>query len=311
MKFETDICNGFFGRHETFTPRYGWLKKGYDGVKKNPNIFNSPDAIEELGVGKNMVKSILFWSLATHIVEPVDAINTPRIGGTLKTSQLGDKLLCSKNGWDPYLEDPASFWLLHWELCMPTIYAAAWPLALNNTFLKSFDLKILTQTILIAKNELEKLKKYSEASIKKDASCFIRTYSSKADDENKENEIECPFTQLNLINLDKDGNHKFNFNHKSNLPPLIFLAACIKFSHHTQINGKTISLKKISYAYNSPCMVFKISETQAGTYIEEAVKHIDEIEFVELQGNRQLQFERDSASLYLEILERYYAPKSN
>lgn len=310
MKFETDICNGFFGRHETFTPRYGWLKKGYDGVKRNSNIFNSPDAIEELGVGKNMVKSILFWSLATHIVEPIDLTNTPRIGGELKTSKLGDKLLCSKNGWDTYLEDPASLWLLHWEICMPTIYASAWPLALNNTFLKSFDLKILTQTISIAKNELESLKRYSDESIKKDASCFIRTYS-KVNDDNKENEIECPFTQLNLINMDKDGNHKFNFNHKNNLPPLIFLAACIKFSHHTQINGKILSLKKISYAYNSPCMVFKISETQAGTYLEEAVRDIDDIEFVESQGNRQLQFERDSESLYLEVLERYYAPKSN
>lgn len=51
--------NRFFARHETFCPRYGWLKKGYDrvsgynGCQGDDRIFDSPDAIERLGVGKN------------------------------------------------------------------------------------------------------------------------------------------------------------------------------------------------------------------------------------------------------------------
>ncbi|RYE14072.1 MAG: DUF4007 family protein [Rickettsiales bacterium] len=48
-----------FSGHETFTFRYPWLKKGVDGLKGNPGIFQSDDAIVELGVGKNMVSSIL------------------------------------------------------------------------------------------------------------------------------------------------------------------------------------------------------------------------------------------------------------
>ncbi|QTA89668.1 DUF4007 family protein [Desulfonema magnum] len=62
--------NGFFARHETFCPRYGWLKKGFDGVRES-DIFDSPDAIEKLGVGKNMVRAIRFWCVAFKIIEPV------------------------------------------------------------------------------------------------------------------------------------------------------------------------------------------------------------------------------------------------
>lgn len=35
-------------------------KKGYDFVKRERN-FNAPDAVIDLGVGKNMVSSIRFW----------------------------------------------------------------------------------------------------------------------------------------------------------------------------------------------------------------------------------------------------------
>lgn len=55
------ITGGFAGRHETFTPRYGWLKKGFDACAHNPHVFTDETAIEQLGVGKNMVQSIRYW----------------------------------------------------------------------------------------------------------------------------------------------------------------------------------------------------------------------------------------------------------
>jgi len=30
-----------FSGHETFPCRYGWLKKGFDAVVENPNIFST------------------------------------------------------------------------------------------------------------------------------------------------------------------------------------------------------------------------------------------------------------------------------
>ena len=49
-----------FSGHESFFCKSLWLKKGYDAVKDGMN-FNSPDAVAQLGVGKNMVSSIRYW----------------------------------------------------------------------------------------------------------------------------------------------------------------------------------------------------------------------------------------------------------
>lgn len=43
-----------FSGHESFPCKTLWLKKGYDFVKENKD-FNSPEAVIDLGVGKNMV----------------------------------------------------------------------------------------------------------------------------------------------------------------------------------------------------------------------------------------------------------------
>jgi hypothetical protein len=45
-----------FSGHETFPFRYPWLKKGYDAVRADRNVFQRDDAITTLGVGKNMVQ---------------------------------------------------------------------------------------------------------------------------------------------------------------------------------------------------------------------------------------------------------------
>ena len=56
-----------FARHESFHPRYGWLKKGVDGAASDPGIFIREDAVVQLGVGKNMVRAIRFWGTAAKL----------------------------------------------------------------------------------------------------------------------------------------------------------------------------------------------------------------------------------------------------
>ena len=87
ISFDDYIIQGNLGRHETFTPRYGWLKKGYDAVKADNAIFKAPDAVERLGVGKNMVSSIRFWCTAFHIIKP-----SPEGSGLMMTTKLGERL---------------------------------------------------------------------------------------------------------------------------------------------------------------------------------------------------------------------------
>ncbi|KOR34363.1 hypothetical protein AM228_24585 [Planktothricoides sp. SR001] len=37
--------NPVFARHETFHPRFGWIKKGFDAAKKTPDYFSIPPTV--------------------------------------------------------------------------------------------------------------------------------------------------------------------------------------------------------------------------------------------------------------------------
>src|SRR5690606_22337281 len=92
-----------FSGHETFACKIYWLKKGYDFVKAGKK-FTSDDAVVDLGVGKNMVTSIRFWLKTFGIVD--------------EQNQITDfaKKIFGDDGFDPYLEDPLTLWLLHYQL---------------------------------------------------------------------------------------------------------------------------------------------------------------------------------------------------
>src|SRR5438093_10567581 len=56
--------------HETFPCRYTWLPKAVRGLREKPKLFSNDEeeqAMVDLGVGKNMVRSIRFWSQAAGV----------------------------------------------------------------------------------------------------------------------------------------------------------------------------------------------------------------------------------------------------
>ncbi|NJN66684.1 MAG: DUF4007 family protein [Chloroflexaceae bacterium] len=109
-----------FSGHETFVLRTNWLKKGYDIIKQHPDLFSQPDAYVKLGVGKNMSQSIRYWGRVCGMFDK-------KADGTgHKPTPLGDWLLDSDQGVDPYLVSPASWWLLHWQLAARPEAAITW-----------------------------------------------------------------------------------------------------------------------------------------------------------------------------------------
>ena len=82
-----------FGRNETFLLRYNWIFKGLSSIKKNSKIFQSPDALNELGVGKNMMHSMRYWLSAYQLVDNQNTQNEKKI--QLRLKRLFDILLGS------------------------------------------------------------------------------------------------------------------------------------------------------------------------------------------------------------------------
>lgn len=127
---KVDACaEPVFARHESFHPRHGWMKKAIDGAAGDPRIFAQERAVVDLGVGKNMVRSIRHWGLAGKVLAQSDDPEHPRVPLTVP-SRVGQVLL-GDGGWDPYCEAPGTLWVLHWLLVAPPSIAPIWWVALN------------------------------------------------------------------------------------------------------------------------------------------------------------------------------------
>ena len=184
--------------HETFPIRYGWLKKAFDAVRdteeqeENRQVFTGPDAIARFGVGKNMVASMRHWASVTGII--ADDPDHRHIS----TTPLGD-LIFGDGELDPYMEHPATAWLLHWQLCGRET-KTTWFWAFHYYPSIYFEREALVQGIHKLAEERE-WPRASVATIRRDVSCFIRTYVPQTPLGNSgfEDGLESPLTELGLI----------------------------------------------------------------------------------------------------------------
>src|SRR4030095_8889769 len=108
-----------YSGHETFPCRYTWLPKAVQNLRRNNNLFRDEDeAMVRLGVGKNMVRAIRFWADATGVTSDGGK-------GTYEVTPIGAKLL-GKSGYDRFLEDVKTLWLLHWQIATNPEPLFAW-----------------------------------------------------------------------------------------------------------------------------------------------------------------------------------------
>ena len=250
-----------FSGHETFPLRYGWLKKAYDAVRNYERngtdtkiVFSGDNAIAKFGVGKNMVVSMRYWALAAGILEEVRAHLGPFI-----TSPLGQALL-DDEGWDPWLEDPNSLWLLHWQFASTPDRTSTWYWVFNHCPHVSFDRPLLVDQL----NQLcgeRTMKTVAPATLKRDVECFVRTYVARPRGGSKEDTLECPLTELALLHPSgqRDG-YQISRGPKSTLHPALFAFATTQFWQRTHPNVQTLSLDALFHAPGSPGRVFLLDE---------------------------------------------------
>jgi hypothetical protein len=189
MRFNRDKVA--FGRHQTFAVRFGWLSKGFQALKRNPKILRTDDAIAELGVGKNMVESIGYWMRAFQLVEP----------DSFKPTVIGTKLF-SARGADPYLEDEATIWLLHWLLVTNPEQATAWFWFFNRFHKNEFTSGELTTALSdFVRDQVSEKRQPAQSTIKSDASLIVRMYTQSKLHKHMpiEEALDSPLSQLGLV----------------------------------------------------------------------------------------------------------------
>ena len=294
-----------FSGHETFAFRYGWLEKGVQGMLDFPDLFCREDALVILGVGKNMVDSIRHWCEVTQLVEE-DRESGKRGAAALRVTDLGIKLLC-KDGWDSFLEDDASLWLIHWLLVTNPSIGTAWQLLFSRYNRPDFTRREITNYLhdFVEKEEI----RVSDSVLARDVDCLIRTYVTGADPKKKtvaEESFACPLLQLNLIQPSPDGElYRFDIGPKPSLPSAVFAYALHEHFQCGGNRGQTMSIQECLYGEASPGQAFKLDENSLIEYIEELEDTMGgSVALDETAGLKQI-YRRKSFDP-IEVLDQYY-----
>ena len=305
-----------FSGHQTFPFRYTWLKKGVDAVIENPAIFSSEDASVTLGVGKNMVDSIRHWCRTARLIEE-DATEQRRRQFT--PTELGEAIF-AEEGFDPYLEDPATLWLIHYQITTNTNQATAWYWAFNILTDNPFMPDIFTQRVYRwAQQQKPGMRSVSDNTLRRDVNCFLRTYcQSRDNDAVVEDTFDCPLVELNLISelIGGDG-YEFQRGEKETLPTAVVAWALDTFWEHRHAwasdtllesvisQRKSLSFSDLMYARSSPGRVFRLDEDTMTVYLEDLARLTDgAFEYDETTGLKQVYRHRDLDRM--ELLERCY-----
>lgn len=295
-----------FSGHETFPFRYGWLKKGIDAVTQDPTIFSSEQAMTEMGVGKNMVRSIRHWCLAAGLIREDSGANAVR--GQLIATILGKKLFAD-NGFDPYLEDPATLWLIHWQLASNFNAATTWFWAFNYWNAAEFTKEVFVSELgtWLANSTY---KQVAENSLKRDADCFVRTYVQSRHTRGpiSEDTLDCPLVDLHLVAELADGKtYQFQRGAQPSLPDEIFIYSLIEFWRALGQTGNTLAFEKIAYEAGSPGRIFKLDEDSISDRLERIETISDGLyAYDETAGLKQIYKRSDAEIEPIALLKAYY-----
>ncbi len=206
-----------FGGHETFPVREGWLSRGLRLLMESPEVYEAEYPEDELGVGRNMYKSIRHWLVATELAEG----NALRKGASraMEPTELG-RLIYSK---DPFFLEEGTWWLLHVNLVNNPNRAMTWTWFFNHWTVPRFErgacVHALERYVQSQSTRVPRLK-----TMDRDLGCLLASYARKPshDREDPEDTSESPFQELGLLAYHRStGSYEFRRGVKR-LPPAVF-----------------------------------------------------------------------------------------
>lgn len=273
-----------FSGHETFQCKSLWLKKGYDFIKEGSS-FNAETAVIDLGVGKNMVSAIRYWMRAFGMT-----VND-------EVTQIADYIFDEETGKDPFIEDLATLWLLHYML-NASIEASIYPLFFVEfqTEKKEFTREQLFTFLKRKCSEKGDPNSYNDNTIRKDIAVLLQNYV--VPDESKAyEEFLVLLIDLNLIKISEKNLYSFNYEAKQRFIPEILLYAIINQ------NGRA---KVIPYdELLEIALIFCLSQSE----LDEMLKVLEDkfptiIRFTDDSGIKQLLFLNEIDEYT--VLDKYY-----
>jgi hypothetical protein len=279
-----------FSGHESFQCRNLWLKKGYDYVNSGES-FTTLDAMVALGVGKNMVSSIRFWLKAFNIIDNND-----------HPTALANLLFKEDEGWDEFLEDEATLWLLHYQLIKSGI-ASTYSLIFNELRKETIEFT-KEKYIAFVRRRLEGESSINEKTIADDFDVFRKMYLS-ADEGSKsiEDSFSGLLTELRLVKSHgkgKEESFSIEDSERESLPAEILIYSILENPNY----GLSISINNLMNDYNGPASIFSLNRAGLMEKIYEAMEKFEFITYTDHAGVKELQFRENVSPIT--VLSYYY-----
>lgn len=287
----TEITKYTFSGHDSFQCRQLWLKKGYDYVQEGKS-FNDEDAVVQLGVGKNMVSSIRFWLKAFNIIDNKDI-----------PTEFGKRLFDDENGYDPFLEDEASLWLLHYQL-VKNGFASIYSIIFNEFRKEKLFFNKDTFVNYVKRiGESNPDLNFNENTVAKDFIVFANLYKNDPESKDVEDSFSGILSEIELLKTTGKGKDEQFFienSERDNLSEAIVLYAIFDNPNY----GNSISLNSLEFDWNSPGSIFALNRSGLMNKISDIVDGFKDITFTDQAGIKELQFKKKADAFT--ILDSYY-----
>ena len=281
------------------------------GIVRNPRLLvEEQEAMVELGVGKNMVRSIRFWSQAADVVRL-----EPKSRG-YQLTRLGAELLGDR-GHDQFLEDIQTLWLIHWNLAT----SVESPLLAWDYLMNRHEPEIIPSR---AVSELEKEaskddRKLSSATVKQHFDTFIHTYVPPRGrkGEVQEDDLDCPLVELELLlkigdrEIDRTSGRRepvyaFRRDEKPEISQELFLYCLHDFWTERHGNEQTLSFSEVAHGHGGPGQIFKLAEDEIRARLEDlAGRKSACLKYIESANLRQLR--RSDRPNQISLLQKIYS----
>ena len=297
-----------FSGHETFPCRYAWLPKGFAAVNNDGGTFaDEQAAMISLGVGKNMVRAIRFWVQASNIVY------MKKKGAGYSPTEFGTAVL-GDDGFDPFLEDIRTLWLIHWNLSTQVEEPLfAWDFLLN-----SWQMPELSRSAALRafRKEADKEgRKLSDVTLAQHFDTFLHSYipTRSRKGEIQEDNLDCPLVELELLQLvgerKADGSGKreliyvFRRDEKPEITPELFAYCLNDFWQRRHSAEKTLSFRQVAFGHGSPGQVFKLPEWDIRHRLEAIATHTDgTFRYTESAAQQQVYREHSDTNTLLALV---------
>jgi hypothetical protein len=230
----------------------------------------------------------------------------------LKPTLLAYKLL-EEGGWDPYLEDMGTLWLLHWQIISNQSRGLVWFLIFTSYLESEFNKKRLFSFV---SRQFDHLGVHTTPNtIEREIDCCLRTYvpARAIRGTISEDNLDCPLAELDLVRyFPDDGSYHFNIGPKISLPSALFGYALLNFLPRLTQTRRTVAIEECVYQPGSPGQAFKLDENSVVEHLDWLEKNTNEkLRIQETAGLRQIYISDELSENWdtyaIQLLENYYA----